>query len=59
MPQADNNNSGMDFTALELNPEWPPCNGEAPRLAGQFGHFVKIRTQDGRLEARVVVRIKD
>ena len=58
MPRADST-AGMDYTALPLNPDWPVTKGEAPRLAGQFGHFVKVRTKDGRLEARIVVRIKD
>lgn len=57
MPKADTN-AGMDFTALDINAEWPKAKGEAPRLAGQFGRFVKIKTKDGRLEARVQVRIK-
>jgi hypothetical protein len=49
----------MDYTALEINPEWPAANGQAPRLAGQFGHWVKIKTQDGRLEGRIKVQLKD
>ena len=58
MPKADNNTAGMDFLALPINADWPAQNGEAPRLAGQFGRFVKIRTKDGRVEARIQVRIK-
>ena len=48
--------AGMDYLVIELNDEWPVAKGEAPRLAGQFGRFVKIKTADGRLEARVQVR---
>lgn len=58
MPKADNPEGGMDFTNLPLNPKWPAMKGEAPRLAGQFGRMVKVKTESGRLEARVVVRRK-
>lgn len=58
MPKADNTTSGMDYLSLPINAEWPAQNGEAPRLAGQFGRFVKVQTKDGRVEARIQVRIK-
>ena len=58
MPKADNANSGMDYLALDLNAKWPAQKGQSPRHAGQFGHYVKIRTQDGRLEARIIVRVQ-
>ena len=57
MPKADTT-TGMDFLALPINADWPAQKGEAPRLAGQFGRFVKVQTKDGRVEARIQVRIK-